>query len=163
MYEDGRTVLLMRADWDKRRDPTPPPEVGTAGWVEHGSYGYYLYQSDSIDFGQTWSEPRRLPIWGHPPYMLKLKSGNLLMVYGHRRSPYSVRAILSHDQGKTWDMDSMLTLHTFDPGNWDLGYPVAMQLDDGRILVSFYGYTSSDTTLFYSPNGQFCTTIKEVN
>ena len=85
------------------------------------------------------------------------------MVYGHRRDPFTVRAILSHDRGRTWDMDSMTTLHTFDPGNIDFGYPVATQLDDGRILVAYYGYTSPEVKALDSTHGIFCSIIKEMD
>jgi hypothetical protein len=83
------------------------------------------------------------------------------MVYGHRRPPFSVRAILSHDRGVTWDMGSMVELHRFEPGNYDIGYPVATQLDNGEVLVAYYGYSTADTGL-YSPHAIFCTRMKEV-
>jgi len=38
-----------------------------------------------------------------------------------------------------------------------------MQLDDGRIVVAYYGYTTKDVKVLDSPNGQFCTTIREMN
>lgn len=162
LYPDGRAVLVMRNDWDKKQaNGTTQPAESNGNGNERGGYGYWLYQSDSTDFGHTWSMPRQLPIWGHPPFLLQLKSGNLLMVYGHRRAPFSVRAILSHDQGRTWDLNSMVTIQTFDPAHYDIGYPVAAQLDDGRIIVPYYGYTSSDIKVMDSPHGIFVATLRE--
>jgi hypothetical protein len=153
-YRDGRVVVVMRADWSKREDPE--------GKFKPGNFGYWLYQTVSGDFGHTWSQPQRLPIWGHPPYLLKLRSGDLLMVYGERRPPYSVHAVLSHDRGETWDIGSTVTLHKFDPGGWDIGYPVATQLEDGRIVVVYYGYSTQNTTLV-SPHGIFETILQQQN
>ena len=102
----------------------------------------------------------QIPIWGHPPYMLKLASGNLLMVYGHRRPPWSIRAVLSRDRGRTWDLSTIKILREFKPGNYDLGYPVATQLSDGRIFCAYYGFASDNIEL-YSTHGIFATIFSE--
>ena len=100
-------------------------------------YGYYLYQSDSDDLGRTWSPVERTQIWGHPPHLLRLQSGSILCVYGYRRPPYGARACLSHDEGKTWDIQNELILRQdgIDP---DVGYPTSVQLDDGTIFTVWY-------------------------
>ena len=100
-------------------------------------YGYYLYQSESYDQGRTWGAVRKTPIWGHPPHLLRLASGNLLCVYGYRRPPYGVRAVLSHDEGETWDIRNELVLRN-DGTDQDVGYPTSVQLADGRILTVWY-------------------------
>lgn len=162
-FPDGRVLMVMRNDYDKKQNNNqPPPPDANGNGNTHDGYGYWLSQTESLDGGHTWSAPKQLPIWGHPPYLLKLKSGNLLMVYGHRRDPYSVRAILSHDEGRTWDMDSLVTLKTFEPARYDLGYPIATQLDDGRIVVAYYGYTTGETKIWDSPHGIFTTTLTEL-
>ena len=135
--EDGRVLALLRADWDHVPHEERPEEAQVG-------YGYFLYQTESKDNGRTWSEPVQLSIWGHPPYLLRLQSGVALLVYGHRRPPYSIRAILSRDDGRTWDMSTLRTLRSFDPGNYDIGYPQASQLPDGTILCAYYGYSTAD-------------------
>jgi hypothetical protein len=138
-YDNGRTVCLMRSEWSW--PPTFPDELYGEGFnVPKEGTSSFLVQSESDDGGRTWSSPRQLDIWGCPPYLLKLKSGDLLMVYGHRRPPYSIRWIISRDQGRTWDTSTLKELYRFH-GGWDIGYPVAVQLPDGRVFCCFYGHT----------------------
>lgn len=134
---DGRLVALLRVDWDTVPGEQRPDEAKVG-------YGYFLYQTESVDGGRTWSTPVQLSLWGHPPHLLRLTSGNILLVYGYRRPPWEVRAILSRDEGRTWDLTTLRTLHTFTPGNYDMGYPVATQLPDGSIVCAFYGYSTPD-------------------
>jgi TolB protein len=159
VMDDGRIVCLIRTDWLGHLKDRWPEHVGGNGMSRDG-YGWFMFQSESTNGGRTWSEPVQLPIWGHPPYMLKLASGNVLLVYGHRRPPWSVRAILSRDGGRTWDLSTLKTLRTFKPGNLDLGYPVATQLPDGRIFCAYYGYSSPNVDL-YVPHGIFATIFSE--
>ena len=158
---DGRLLMMLRVDWDlsKVSPETDTEEVNGNGKKRDG-YGYYLYQSESLDKGKTWSKPAKTGIWGHPANLLRLKSGNLLMVFGARRPPYSICAILSHDDGRTWDMASMANVYTFQPGNYDMGYPVATQMVDGRILCVFYGY-SSENLETNSPHAIYSGLLKE--
>ncbi len=134
---DGRLRALLRVDWVWVPEEQRPAEARVG-------YGYFLYQVESTDTGHTWSAPVQLAIWGHPPCMVRLASGAILLVYGHRRPPWGIRAILSRDEGCTWDMSSLRTLHRFEPGNYDIGYPVATQLPDGSIVCACYGYSTPD-------------------
>jgi len=139
----GRVVCVMRTDWVGVPDEKLPMEAGGNGANRDG-YGYFMYQSESLDYGVTWSEPVQLPIWGHPPYCLKLRSGSVLMVYGHRRPPFEIRAILSTDGCRTWDTSTLTTLHRFDPSGIDIGYPLCTQLPNGEVFCTFYGYSTND-------------------
>jgi hypothetical protein len=96
-----------------------------------------LWQSESTDAGKTWTLPRRTPIWGFPADLLPLRSGKLLCAYGYRRRPYGVRACLSHDEGRTWDIEHELILRA-DGAGPDVGYPSSVQLDDGTIFTAYY-------------------------
>ena len=153
----GRIVCVIRTDWPVGYKDLLPDEVNGNGRNREG-YGWWLYQSESADNGLTWTEPVRLPIWGHPPNLLRLRDGNLLMVLGHRRLPFSIRAVLSRDGGRTWDLSTLKTVRTFDPGGYDMGYPVATQLEDGRILCCYYGYSTSDVG-DKAPHGVFASTF----
>lgn len=96
----------------------------------------YLRQSESYDGGKTWTEAYETPMWGYPPHLIVLDNGWLLSVYGVRRKPYTERACISKDGGKTWDIKNEIILkHAM---NGDLGYPASVQLDDGSILTIYY-------------------------
>jgi hypothetical protein len=97
----------------------------------------YLYQADSEDYGRTWSDIRKLDIWGLPPHMLKLSDGRILCAYGHRRDPFSIRAVLSYDNGRTWDSNNIVTLHQWEDQP-DMGYPSSIEIGKGEILTIFY-------------------------
>ena len=97
----------------------------------------YLYQACSDDYGRTWTKPQKLDIWGEPPYMLKLSDGRILCTYGHRRNPYSIRGVISYDNGKNWDIANTITLHQWDDEP-DMGYPVSIEINPGEILTIFY-------------------------
>ncbi len=96
----------------------------------------YLRQSESYDGGKTWTETHKTNIWGYPPHLLLLKNGWLLVSYGVRKIPYSERACISKDGGKTWDVGNEIVLSMSNSG--DLGYPASIQLDDGTILTVYY-------------------------
>ena len=92
-------------------------------------------QSESVDGGKTWTEPRAIGVWGLPSHLLRLKDGRLLMSYGHRRKPFGNQARVSADHGKTWS--EPLTLSADGLGG-DLGYPSTVELEDGSLLTAWY-------------------------
>ncbi len=96
-----------------------------------------ICQSESNDGGHTWTPIRELPVAGLPPQLLKLRNGVLMCSFGHRKSPYSIRAIFSHDLGRNWDTDNIVTLYQWD-NEPDMGYPSTIELDDGELLTVFY-------------------------
>jgi hypothetical protein len=101
-----------------------------------------LFQAISRDGGKTWSS-RKSGIVGHPPSgLVKLPDGRLVLTYGHRHPPYGVRAVVSTDEGLTWDTAHLITLRN-DGAGYDLGYPRSVLLPDGTILTVYY-FTMDD-------------------
>lgn len=101
----------------------------------------------SPDQGKTWEPVLTTPVWGYPQHLLPLRDGRLLMTYGYRRPPYGIRACLSRDNGKTWDLDNEIILRMDGGtpegtprkvGDADLGYPVSVQLADGSMFTVYY-------------------------
>ena len=97
----------------------------------------YLYQAHSIDDGWVWQGVKRTPIWGFPCHLLRLNSGRILVAYGYRREPFGIRATISEDEGETWAVDREFAVRD-DGLHRDLGYPASIQLQDGRILTTYY-------------------------
>ncbi|WP_345103081.1 sialidase family protein [Mucilaginibacter panaciglaebae] len=96
----------------------------------------YLLQSESYDGGNTWSMASETAIWGYPPHFTLLKNGELLLSYSHRKLPYSQKACISHDEGRTWDIENEIMLTR--SANSDMGYPSTTQLNDDSLLTVYY-------------------------
>jgi hypothetical protein len=101
-----------------------------------------LYRSD--DDGNNWAYVTK-PVpdtgRGNPPSMIRLSDGRLLLTYGFRAEPYSIRARTSSDEGKTWSQDIVVR---GDGGNWDLGYPRTVQRRDGKVVAVYYFNDAAD-------------------
>lgn len=97
----------------------------------------YLYQSDSADDGRTWTPAVKTAMWGFPAHLLELKDGRILCTYGYRRPPYGLRACISADGGKSWNIQNEIILRD-DGGTRDLGYPSSVQFPDGRVLTTYW-------------------------
>lgn len=79
---------------------------------------------------------------GNPPSLVKLKDGRLVLTYGYRSEPYSIRARLSKDDGVTWGADLILRQ---DGGAWDLGYTRTMLRPDGKLVTVYYYNENKDS------------------
>lgn len=125
---DGRIVAVFRVspkNWKRRGG-------------EHALHCYIsdkIWQIESHDDGRTWTRPKITPMWGYPPHLSVLQDGRLLCTYGYRHTfyPFSQKACVSHDGGKTWDIEHEITLRG---DTWDahFGFPSSVETDDGQIL-----------------------------
>jgi hypothetical protein len=95
----------------------------------------HLHQVESVDGGSSWSKPRMLDITGYPAHLLRLSDGRLLMTYGWRQPDFGIRAVLSADDGKTWDTKAVIRIRG-GMRNKNLGYPVT--IPTGTDLITFY-------------------------
>ncbi len=101
----------------------------------------YLIRSESHDGGHTWSEGRdsAFPNPNAAVDLLKLKSGNLFLVYNdsmNERTPLAVA--LSEDGDRSWGHKRLLAT-----GAFDYGYPFAIQTHDGKIHVVYTSHNRS--------------------
>ncbi len=103
----------------------------------------HLHVSRSGDGGRTWSAPERLPFWGFPAHAVRLADGRIVVVYGRRRPPFGIRAVVSEDEGRTFGPE--LTIRDDLPDD-DLGYPSAIEYRPGRLFVVYYGRDPAGTT-----------------
>ncbi|MCL5275136.1 MAG: glycoside hydrolase [Chloroflexi bacterium] len=127
---DGRLVGMIRIESSADSDVT------AAGLVH-----FSLAQTESSDGGHTWSVPRPLGFHGSPPHLLRHSSGMLVCVYGYRQPGYGQRAMLSRDDGATWEHDWIIR---DDGPDGDLGYPTSVELGDGGIFTVYYQKAPGD-------------------
>ncbi len=102
----------------------------TDNWIE---------QFNSFDNARTWTSAGKIAATGaysgNPPHLMKLKDGRLCLTYGYRSKPYSIRAKLSSDNGKTWSGERLLR---DDGAAWDLGYVRSVERPDGSVVTLYY-------------------------
>lgn len=99
-------------------------------------------QCESTDGGKTWSTPHSIGVWGLPSFLLRLRSGRLLMSYGYRRAPFGNQARYSDDDGQTWSEPISISQ---DGAGGDLGYPSTVELADGSLLTVWYERMAGST------------------
>jgi hypothetical protein len=74
------------------------------------------------------------------PWPMLLSDGRLVVVFARRKVPYGIGGIVSKDDGLTWSKEFVIRADGSTP---DIGYPVATELDDGRIFTAYY-FTVAD-------------------
>jgi hypothetical protein len=96
---------------------------------------------------ETWRSPDDGTTWkrdtvpapdlgeGNPASIIRLADGRVCLTYGHRAVPYSIRARLSGDGGRTWGRE--ITLRDGGGGR-DIGYPRSVQRPDGKVVTVYY-------------------------
>lgn len=92
----------------------------------------------SLDNGETWTQeanPVEYLGEGNPPMLNKLADGRLCLTYGFRAYPYSIRARLSSDNGKSWGPQIMLRE---DGTDRDIGYVRSIVRPDGKVVTTYY-------------------------
>ena len=108
---------------------------------------FTIYQSESSDNGKSWTKPHAVLddlMGGSPPHILKASDGTLIGTYGFRKcDPFGVKAMISTDNGKSWDTDHYLYENHITS---DLGYPSTVELSDGSFLTVFYACPEKSTT-----------------
>jgi hypothetical protein len=113
--------------------------------------------------GRRWtSPPADTGFAGQIAYPLCLGGERVLAVYVHRHDPPSIRAVLSRDFGRTWELAEECVVYESaagresgvggqrefgdywaDMNRWTFGHPEACLLPDGQVLAAFY---AGDTT-----------------
>lgn len=98
-----------------------------------------LHISESFDNGRSFGEVKEIPgLWGSSPFhALRLADDRVLLSYGWRKEPFGVRVRICDPELEHIEDGEEIILCD-DAPNGDLGYPHAMQMKDGTILVSYY-------------------------
>ena len=151
-YDDllQRSLFFVSADGTNWRERsalvTPAPHQNIQPSVARLSSGRllavlrntgrgWLWVTASDDDGRSWAPPRDsgFPNPGSPATLLRLSSGNLLLVYNASRTArHPLVAALSADEGVTWHPP-----RTLADGSGEYSYPAAVQSPDGLIHVLY--------------------------
>jgi hypothetical protein len=90
-------------------------------------------------------------LWEYPsfkfyrsPWPLTLQDGRILVLFARRTPPFGVGGVVSEDNGTTWSQEFVVRDDGSSP---DVGYPVATQLEDGRVFAAYY-FTLEDDNRF---------------
>lgn len=96
----------------------------------------YLLQSESHDFGRSWSPPTysRIPTVSSAIEMIRLKNGHVVLAFndGAGRERTSLNLVLSLDEGRTWTFNRVL-----ESGKGPFSYPSLIQTRDGNIHITY--------------------------
>lgn len=163
------TAILRKADgdnpsrwqWEVRRhmefgvrsyDETTVAETSTPGHlvllIRDDSLSQYYLQSDSYNFGKTWSPTRSSGIWQSydpsRPHLIRLADGTLICAYGERELG-RVGAAVSFDEGRSWDYSNHLV--ALDSPAYlmgDFAYCKLVPLADDKVLLIYYNSYNLD-------------------
>lgn len=126
-FPDGEMLAAARCDDSFHSEGRYIPVGGVGN----------LRMARSFNWGLSWTRPEPTPIFGQPAHLLVLEGDTVLCTYGYRRKPYGVRAVISRDRGRTWEMSAEVILRD-DGALWDLGYPVSIRLKNGNLFTVYY-------------------------
>jgi len=91
----------------------------------------------STDGGKSFQQWQRMGFRGHPLHALQLTDKRVLLTYGYRHSPYGIRARILNPECTDFNSAPEIILRT-DGVNTDIGYPWTVQLDESRVLITYY-------------------------
>ena len=127
MTPSGRILVLFRCH--------PKPKKGAQ----------FLALVYSDDLGKTWSSWKPTSIKGSPGHILKLSDNRIFITAGTRKeNQRGCIARIVDPEGTNLDSETDLLIRN-DSLTSDCGYPWAVELYDGKVLIVYY-YTYSDQT-----------------
>ena len=131
---DGRLLAAFRVEGNHVIGNTPAPR-GLPRPKSDESGGHMLLMN-SEDNGIHWTEPREFLNYSEVHgYLTVLQDGRILCTYANYHLPFGSVAVLSNDQGKTWDMQHPIQLSI--AADMYAGWPTSLQLADGNIITSY--------------------------
>lgn len=137
--DGGRTWPVISPIVENNHCETAILHLGDGKWLtasrRFGMLDLDLFASDDDAF--TWHPVTTLDIKPvSSAHLLKLSDGRVLLTYGNRgeRERRGIEARTSADGGLTWGQPQQLVALE----KTDCGYPDAIELEDGRILLAYY-------------------------
>ena len=130
----------------RARDGTLVASLRTAqapGMPSYCDHWRRLATARSLDDGSTWTDHQVHFDYGKVHSgLVTLFNGNILMTYAARMGEldgelyHGIEAVLSRDDGRTWDWDNRFVLFRWAM-HQGMHSPVSVELSDGRILTIF--------------------------
>lgn len=98
------------------------------------SSGGYIWSTQSLDNGETWSEPKAtsLPNPNSGICLLRLNSGRLVLAYNNSKNSRTPLSIASMKEDERWE-----SLQTLEEGKGEFSYPTMIQTDDDKIHIVY--------------------------
>jgi hypothetical protein len=147
--------------WDQRPNLLADGSLLILFWTYDTHRAVYLniHACSSRDGGRTWSDLWDTGVPGQPAPPLSLADGRVCMVYVDRQNSPIIRCRLSRDGARSFDPGTDIAVSAPAPAAsvqrhnmadaWDemakfnLGLPAVAPLDEGRVLVTWYGGKTS--------------------
>ena len=134
---DGKLLGIGRVTGnvfiDGRKPPYGPP-------VPPGDHsGDHMVMAESDDGGLTWGEPRAFLEYSEVhAHIIVLDDARLLCSYLSYHLPFGIYAVISTDQGRSWDTEHPIQLAI--GRDYNTGWPTSIQLPD-QSIVTLYATT----------------------
>jgi hypothetical protein len=103
-------------------------------------HSHTMYTAYSDDYGKTWSDWRCLHVSGAIGHLLLHSTGALICTYDRWVAPYTLQAIVSYDNGFSWEEEYLLAERADNVH----GTPVTVELEDGSLLTVFRAKAQGD-------------------
>ncbi len=138
---DGALVAALRTG--PKRSTLDALTGATDAMIGYNDHWRRITTARTMDDGKTWTDHQVHFRWGKTHNeMITLPNGDILLTYAARigeldgRAYHGIEAVLSHDNGKTWDWPNRYYLF-----RWDMmaamHSPQSVRLCDGRIMTVF--------------------------
>lgn len=113
------------------------PKGDLVAFLRTAGFGDQACIARSSDGGKSFGKWQSMGFQGHPLQATRLPDNRVLLVYGYRHKPYGVRAKVLNAECTDYITAPEFVIRE-DGGNTDIGYPWAVMLDDGNVLVTYY-------------------------
>ena len=155
--------------WDQRHALLPDGTILAIFWTYNSRIARDtdLHWAVSEDGGNTWTQPVSTGVPGHPSVPVALGGDDVLLLSVHRfGDPPCLRALLSHDRGRTWEVGRALVFYEHpvldappadgtadmlqDISLWTFGLCTGKRLPSGDVFCVYYAGDSEQTQMHWA-------------
>ena len=119
------------------------PEGDLVGFLRTAGMDDQACIARSTDGGKSFNW-EQMGFQGHPLNAMRLPDNRVLLTYGYRHKPYGIRVRILNAECTDFKTAPEIVLRD-DGGSRDLGYTWPVQLDDNRVLVTYYFNKENET------------------